>query len=178
MPVPPPHCVKQYAIADARELHALDTMIETGTYLGDMVEAQRSGFKKIFSIELDEKLFSRAQKRFRKYPHIRILKGDSGEVLESVMKQVQGAAFFWLDGHYSGGITARGKKDCPIFEELDCILNGTQAGTKHVLYIDDARCFNGEGGYPTIAELGAYFNTQSVRHDLTVKDDIIRVLFL
>ena len=65
-PVPPPHIVKQLVIAEMQKKYGYQILIETGTYLGDMVEAQKKRFKKIISIELGIDLFKKAQKRFRK----------------------------------------------------------------------------------------------------------------
>ncbi len=97
-PLPPPHIVKQMAIeAHLRKFHT-EILIETGTYLGDMVEAQRNHFKKIYSIELSERLFNKAQKRFKDHLHIKILHGDSGTVLNELMTDIGKPAIFWLDG--------------------------------------------------------------------------------
>jgi hypothetical protein len=41
------------------------------------------------------------------------------------------------------------------------------------LLIDDARCFNGEGDYPTINELKGYIKDKNENYKLEVKDDII-----
>lgn len=35
----------------------LSTLVETGTYLGDMVEAQRRSFREVWSIELSPTLY-------------------------------------------------------------------------------------------------------------------------
>ena len=72
-PLPPPHIVKQMAIEEYRKKFHAEILVETGTYLGDMVEAQRNRFKKIYSIELSERLFKKAKKRFKAFPNIKIL---------------------------------------------------------------------------------------------------------
>ena len=113
-PIPPPHIVKQMAIVEYRKKFHTEILVETGTYMGDMVEAQRDHFKKIYSIELSEKLFNKAQKRFKDHLHIKIVQGDSGTVLNKLMAEIDRPALFWLDGHYSGGITAKGDKECPV----------------------------------------------------------------
>lgn len=171
-PVPSPHIVKQLTIKEYQQKYKCNTLIETGTYLGDMVEAQKETFAKIISIELGIDLFEKAKKRFIKSKHIQIIQGDSGKVLSSVLKDLNEDALFWLDGHYSAGITAKGNKDCPIFEELDAILNGNKFN--HVLLIDDARCFNGEGDYPSIEKLTAYIKSKNEHYKAEVKHDIIR----
>jgi hypothetical protein len=48
-----PHIVKQMAIAEYQQKYGYGTLIETGTYLGDMIEAQKKRFTHIISIELD-----------------------------------------------------------------------------------------------------------------------------
>lgn len=77
-----------------------------------------------------------------------------------------------MDGHYSDGITARGEKDCPIYEELEAILG--EKPMDHVLLIDDARCFVGQGDYPTIEALTAFVQRKRPHYQLAVKNDIIR----
>ena len=55
--------------------------------------------------------------------NVELLHGDSGTELGNVMNKINQPALFWLDGHYSAGVTAKGDKDTPIYEELVCILN-------------------------------------------------------
>ncbi|MBN2762819.1 MAG: hypothetical protein JXR41_07000, partial [Bacteroidales bacterium] len=142
-PIPPPHQVKQSVIEYYRKRSGYDILIETGTYRGDMVYAQRNNFKRIFSIELGEDLWKKAVKRFARYRHICIMQGDSSKVLDNITKDLQEPAIFWLDGHYSAGITARGDKDCPIYGEINAIFRYKKLD--HILLVDDACYFNGTG---------------------------------
>ena len=174
--VPPPHQVKQLVIQEYGKDYGIRTLIETGTYFGDMVEAQRGNFETIFSIELGEDLWKKACERFSPYPGIKILQGDSGVVLHRIMPQVDRPALFWLDGHFSAGVTAKGEKDCPIYEELDAIF--AHSRLDHVILIDDARCFVGEGDYPTIENLSNYIRAKNSGYDILIKDDIIRAAIL
>ena len=169
---PPPNSVKQITIAYYQKKYSIPTLIETGTYFGDMVEAQKNRFSKIVTIELSEKLFDDAKKRFSKDKNITVVQGDSGKILYEVLNDIKAPAIFWLDGHFSGGITAKGDKDCPIFEEINAIF--TTSNYTHILLIDDARLFVGKGGYPTIEELTEYIKTKNVKYKEEVKNDIIR----
>lgn len=171
-PVPPPHAVKQVTIEAYQKLSNYKVLVETGTFLGEMVEAQRNNFEKIYSIELAEHLWRKATKRFAKYDHIRIVQGDSGKMLGQIVAELTGPAIFWLDGHYSAGFTARGEKDCPIYEELDAIFKGPPF--KHILIIDDAREFTGQGDYPTIEALTDFVKKHNPNYQLEVKDNMIR----
>lgn len=175
-PIPTPHLVKQLAIKKYKHIYGYNILVETGTFRGDMVAAQRKNFEHIYSIELSEKLWADAVARFRNFDNISIMQGDSGNVLKEIIKTLNQPAIFWLDGHYSAGETAKGEKECPIFEELDCIFLNNKFN--HVLLVDDARCFNGEGDYPTIEDLTAYIKSKNNKYQLEVKDDILRYTVL
>jgi hypothetical protein len=171
-PSPPPHIVKQMAIEEYQKKFNAKILVETGTYLGDMVEAQRNRFEKIYSVELSKKLFQRAVKKFKLYPHINILNGDSGIVLNKIVPGIEVPALFWLDGHYSEGITAKGVKECPVEEELQAIV---KSDLPHIILIDDARLFNGTHDYPTLDEIKQLYNKSGRNYSITIKDDIIRL---
>lgn len=166
------HRVKQQVIRFYQKKYQYQILIETGTYLGDMVWAQKDIFNKIYSIELGEDLWKVAVNRFKNYPHITLLQGDSGKVLNDVVLHLDKEAIFWLDGHYSAGITAKGDKECPIFEELSAIF---RSKLDHVLLIDDASLFNGSGDYPTIENLTVYVLANRPQSHIDVKDNIIRI---
>ena len=105
--------------------------------------------------------------------HITILHGDSGEVLEQVLARINKPCLFWLDGHYSGGVTAKGSLETPIQKELTHIFNHPQAHN-HIILIDDARLFTGQDDYPALQFLQDL--TISAGFDVyEVKDDIIRI---
>lgn len=168
-----PSLETQRIVREYAELFSIKTMVETGTFRGDMVNAQRNLFDKIFSIELDENLARKAQKRFRNLKHISIYQGDSVKVLPEIIKQIDVACLFWLDAHFSGGITAKSDVDTPIIKELSCIFDNCYQD--YVILIDDARHFVGRNDYPTIEQLKERALQRHPDWNFEVKDDIIRI---
>ena len=173
-PAPPPHTVKQEAIQYYQKKSGYQVLVETGTYKGDMVLAQKEYFKKIYSIELSQYLFEKAKRRFRGQTSITLLQGNSGEVISNVLAELKEPAIFWLDGHYSGGITARIEKFSPISEELELIIASNQL--QHIILVDDARGFNGENGYPTLNEVKDMTEKRLPGYEFSVDEDIIRLV--
>lgn len=170
-PIPPPPIAKQKIISQFRDQFSYKTFIETGTYLGDMIYAQKNNFDKIYSIELSDELYRKAKKRFKNDKNIFLVHGDSGKLLAPVLSSIDEPTIFWLDGHYSGGITAKGESMCPIFGELDAILSNKSF--QKLILIDDARLFVGEDDYPTLSEIREYFEIRDKTYSLEVKDDMI-----
>ena len=169
----PSHVFKQETLREyARRFH-LDAFIETGTYLGDMVYATRNLFDDIYSIELSPELYDRARLRFNGYKHIWNLKGDSTVVLPDLLLRLGKPALFWLDGHYSAGVTARGDKNTPILEELNHIFS--HSITSHVVIIDDARMFTGQSDYPTLEQLKQFVSSNGPNYECEVANDLIRI---
>ena len=171
---PTPHIVKQNVLMEYSDKYGLNVLVETGTYFGDMVEAMKDCFHRIYTIELDQRLFRHAKKRFVSAKHVKIIHGDSGEELGKVIKKINQPILFWLDGHYSGEDTARGKGDTPIYNELNHILSSKE--NRHVIIIDDAHCFGMEPPYPTIKELKEFINSKRDYFQINVLDNIIRVV--
>jgi len=122
-PVPAPHIVKQGIVKYYAERFQPHILIETGTFMGEMADACTGLFDQIYSMELSRGLFLGAYNRFSKQRHISIIHGDSADVLPEILLKIDEPCLFWLDGHYSGGFTARGKKDTPILQEVISILN-------------------------------------------------------
>lgn len=172
-PLPVPSIVKQTMVEEYQKLSGYTILVETGTYLGDMVNAQRKNFQKIYSIELGKDLYLRAVERFKSYRHINMIQGDSAIALDQITKELKDPVIFWLDAHYSGGITALGDKECPIFGEIDAIFKYTNH-LPHILLVDDARCFVGQNDYPTIERLSHYIQSKQPKYVCEVKDDVIR----
>lgn len=172
-PMPPPHVVKERVIRQYASQFGIRTLVETGTAFGDMVEAMRDNFDRIYSIELSKRLYCIARRRFSGVASIVLIHGDSGVELETLVKGLTEPALFWLDGHYSAGGTARGTKDTPIYEELKHIFNARRHGD--IILIDDARCFGTYPAYPSLPEIQEFIVTKRPDVTVEVEDDIIRV---
>jgi hypothetical protein len=164
--------IKYEAIRDYGRRYGTRTLVETGTYLGDSIQASLPHFSRIYSIELGDELWRRAARRFAAHRHVSILHGDSAKVLPHIAAQLTEPALFWLDGHYSGGVTARGAEDTPILSELEAVLSQPP---KHVVLIDDIRCFTGSDGYPTVSGLQAFAHTRRPEYEFAVENDIARL---
>lgn len=114
--------------------------VETGSYVGDGIQmAIDAGFKKIYSIELKEMFYENCCLRFAFYPFVKLFLGDSSKVLPVVLDEIDAPATFWLDGHYSGSDTVKGKTNTPLLEELDHIAK--HHINTHTILIDDIRQF-------------------------------------
>ena len=172
-PIPPPDFVKRKIIKEYARLFSCKTFIESGTGFGDTLFAVRNNFKEIFSIELDTTLYEKAKNRFMRFPNIKILQGDSSIVLPKILPDISGRCLFWLDGHYSKGITAKGNTECPIISELEAIVS--RKLYDDVILVDDARLYVGKGDWPHIEELRKLVSNVDLDLVFEIKDDIIRI---
>ena len=172
-PSPPPHVIKQNVLKQYADQYDLKTLVETGTYRGDMVEAMKGHFSKVYSIELSEELFRNAARRFHGSSNVEIMQGDSGLVIEGLVNQLERPALFWLDGHYSAGKTAKGEKETPVCEELNHILGGS--ALDHIILIDDARLFGTDPAYPTLDAVRQQVANFRAGWSVTVDTDSIRI---
>jgi len=170
---PTPHIIKQKTLQAYANKYNLKILVESGTYYGDMVEAMKRVFNQIYSIELSKDLYNKAKQRFKRYKYIEIICGDSGKELKNIIAKIDQPALFWLDGHYSGGVTAKGEKETPIYEELRHIFS--KKNMKHIIIIDDARCFGKEPDYPTIENLNKFFYSMQNNVEVAIEDDMIRI---
>lgn len=169
---PSPSLLKQKIVQEYGAEHKLHVLIETGTYMGAMVGACKATFSRIYSIELQRDFYERARRMFSGEPHIRLLHGDSARVLPDILHELNEPALFWLDAHFSGGLTAKADRETPIVQELSLIFDHRIEG--HVVLIDDARLFNGAHDYPTretVLELAA-----SRGYSFSEGDDVMRLI--
>ena len=138
--------LEKYGVANA-------PWVETGTYLGKTTNFLRSRYPHVYSIEPEISLYNSAKKRFNGY-NVTLYNDVSENVLPKLLRNMSGNINFWLDGHYSEGITFKGEKNCPIEDELNAIEINLINFNKITILIDDVRCFLSENSkysdYPSI----------------------------
>jgi len=118
------------------------TWVETGTFLGETAELLASHSKAVYTIEPEATLYKQAAQRLANNQKIHVIHGLSEKVLPDLLPGLSGTVNFWLDGHYSGGITHQGPVDCPVRDELMHIENNLSRFDDVVVLIDDIRCFD------------------------------------
>ena len=132
-------------------------MLETNGYFNP--------FEKLYTIELSEDICRVASKRYKLFMEndgdlskfdfhtdekdesfsgseyyfdnkLKLICGDSSEVLKDVLSELDEPACFWLDAHAGASKYARGDCDVPLLKELDVISK--HHIKNHILAIDDA----------------------------------------
>lgn len=124
------HVPEKLCMALADVAH-IDTFIETGTYVGHTALWASQHFRRVITIEADEKNFHRAQQGIGHIQNIELVQGYSGHRLLSVLDSVPGRAVIWLDAHHP----SNDEHECPLLEELNHIR---QCNREHIVLIDDA----------------------------------------
>lgn len=114
--------------------------VESGTFEGDSALAIAAAVGSCTTIELADGLFEQAARRFAGDRRVTVLHGSSADLLPDVCVSVSGPTLFWLDGHYSGGVTAGGGSECPVLAELDAVAALPEVD-QHIVFVDDARLF-------------------------------------
>ena len=175
-PLPPPSSLKRAMMLESAKRYNATQFVETGTFLGDTSFFMKDYFDKVDTIELDTKLADKAVKRFENIENVKVWQGDSGIVILEILKTINknSVVFFYLDGHFSGGITAKANLNTPISKELELIFNHSK---NHVVFIDDARLFfSDEKDYPPYDELVKQIKMYNPKADISIDLDIIKIL--
>ena len=172
--LPLPAFVKRSVLKRNLLDYGLDTLVETGTQYGDTPWLFRDELSEIWSIELSPELAGLARQRFRKYSHIHVVQGDSSDRISEIIPRLKTPTLFWLDGHYSSGVTARSTLDCPIYAELKAVLSICRQ--RWVVMIDDARLFGAEKDYPALEELENFVRGALPEAEFTVEHDMIKIV--
>lgn len=169
---PPPKEYKHQVILNFAQKHNHKIFIETGTYMGETLYMMKNFFNELYSIELSDFFYGRAVRTFKSISNISLIHGDSGKQLKLLLKEINSSALFWLDAHYSGGKTAKGKLETPVITEIESIFSHN---LKHTILIDDARDFIGKNDYPTMKQLRNIIEKTQKYNHFEVKNDIIRI---
>lgn len=122
--------------------------IETGTYCGCTLWEMKDLFKTCISIELSNLYYNYSKEKFKNYNNVIIYEGDSGVLLNDIFDshQIKENAIIFLDGHFSGEMTAKGEEDTPLIKEITHIINKNIKNS--IIIIDDYNlypiCYSGE----------------------------------
>jgi hypothetical protein len=121
-----------------RSYFNIPIFIETGTYLGETTAWAAQKFQTVHTVEWSSELFEKARSTLASHPSVTCHHGNSADVLPTLLSGISTPAVFFLDGHWSGGITVGQTDECPVLRELDAILAW---GKEAFIFIDDARLF-------------------------------------
>lgn len=132
--------------------------IETGTNTGlGVKEAISHGFKKIISIDIEERYIAAAREEFTsdKYPDVEFefVEGSSADVLGDIISNLNEKITFFLDGHGCG--------KNPLGAELEAIKN--HPIKDHTILVDDVRMLGHNHGY-----FGEFWG-EDTRRDIIIK---------
>jgi hypothetical protein len=147
-----PHSYTKFRQIDSyRKKTGSNVFIETGTYLGVTTARCSRIFEKIYTIELDPQLAEKASSFLASKNNVKVIEGDAVEELKKLPFDKLNNILVFLDGHYSGGITACGDLPEPALEEIRILA--TQKNKINCVIIDDFRCFGREIGFPSKSAL-------------------------
>lgn len=134
---PSPHFVKQAVLL--RHGIQNSSWVETGTYVGSTTALLAEKFLIVHTIEPSNKCINIARENLRRYKNVIFYHGTSEQCLEKICSSLSGDVSFWLDGHFSAGITFQGSKNTPIIFELETISKYIKSYNHVLIMIDDIR---------------------------------------
>ena len=126
--------------------------VETGTYIGHSLYQISGLFKHLWTVEASPDLYRAASALFssRNITTVTLMQGNSIDLLRDLPADVMRNAVFFLDAHYSHGITSQEYGWCPLLQEIPMILD---VAPNALIVVDDLRTMSGINGYPTLEQL-------------------------
>lgn len=168
----PPEEYKRWTVVEYALKGGIDTLVETGTQMGGMVEYTRGFFKDVYSIELYERFFEHGRQMFAACPNVHLFHGDSAEVLPCILHGLDGPAVFWLDAHWQGDVLLpRGPVNTAIQGETEALVKW---GGDGIVLIDDIRYFGQLEGWPPVEGIRGQLLSAHPDWAFYVQDDIAR----
>jgi hypothetical protein len=177
---PMPHALKMLHVIYYVRRTGAKTLVETGTLRGETAEAVARACPdvQVITIENSRECYDQSMERLKAYPNVRQILADSSEIMASLLPTLRTPVVFWLDAHYSGGITVRNNdgKTTAVNGELNALINAWRPD--YTILIDDARHFGAptHGHYPHIDNLEAMAKEKFPGTAFSVHNDIIRII--
>ena len=163
-------------VRELRDRVGLTRAIETRTYKGDSARALAWIFDEVITIELEPDLHRRAADRLAEITAVTAVLGSSRDQLAPLVDRTR-PTFYWLDGHWSGGVTAGEDDECPVLDEVGAL---SQGHPDDCILIDDARLFlepppppHKSEQWPTFDEIAAAIHSARPEHRVEVVHDIV-----
>jgi hypothetical protein len=154
----PPAIAKQRHLLRLLKARGHRIFIEAGTYKGQTTAFFAAHADQVISVELHDKLFAAAQRRFAKDPNVTLIHGDSLVEIPKAVANCSTPPLVYLDGHFSGRGTAKGEEMEPAQSTLGRLAGITPPGT--TIVIDDLRLFgSGRDGFPQLDAITAAART-------------------
>lgn len=91
----------------------VQTVVETGTWMGGSARAMAGMAKQVVTIEFNPEFFSQAQGILAPLPNVKQYLGRSELLLPEILKTVTPPTLYYLDAHWPG--------DHPLPQEIDII---------------------------------------------------------
>lgn len=125
-------------VLQLKDRYHIRNFVETGTYQGWTAHWASQHFERVITIELAKPLYDYAKSTYRDVTNIEFLYGDTRDQLRAIVPTLDSPSLFWLDAHWSGGVTYGETDECPLADELEII---NRSPFDHFILIDDARLF-------------------------------------
>ena len=117
------------------------TWVETGTYLGYTTKLLATKSAVVHTIEPSTSCLSIARQNCKGIKNIVFHNGTSESCCESIICSLSGDVCFWLDAHFSRGVThCEQGTETPISMELSLISDYIERFDSISVFIDDAVC--------------------------------------
>lgn len=165
----PPHELKARVVLEYAYAHGLRTLVETGTYAGDMILCVAHAFDRIYSVELSAERHAENVERYAGFSNLTLICNDSSDVLRRRTEEflTEGPALFWLDAH--------GPADSVLPKEI-AILAEKDIGAS-VILADDVRLMSWmRDRWPDIDDVLRMIRKAWPERTVEVRDDIVRVV--
>ena len=162
------------------QTYQIDNFVETGTFYAETAIWASKYFRKVFTIEYSRDLYEKAINKFNRIDNVEFNWGDSRGELRNIVEKLNGSSVFWLDAHWSGGLTYGKNDQCPLIEEIN-ILNCSKS--ENFIFIDDARLFTSPPQHPLrldqwpniVKVIDVLCSNNSERYIVIIEDVIISV---
>lgn len=164
-------------VVELARLNGSTVFVETGTLHGETTKWAAGHFNAVHTIERSDTLYEMHHRELARLEGVTPHHGDSRAVLPRVLAEIgDRRAVHWLDGHWSGGVTAGEDDECPVLDELACLAERAD----DIILIDDARMFlcapplpHKASHWPTIPEIVNALPAGRRRPLVQVIDDVI-----
>ncbi len=161
-------------INSVRQRTNANVFVEAGTFKGVMSARCASVFQQVYTVELDKNLASRAGKYLARKQNVYVVQGDAIQVIPVLLQSDQiNNVLIFLDGHFSGGDTAKGDLVEPAVAAIKKIT--PYKNKIRAIIIDDFRNFGSEYDYPTKSELLQAIEQTFAKCRLSVFSDLVVV---